>query len=171
MKPKAEHIAHIKGFTLLELILVMIILCTVLGMASPSLRGFFSSRQLNDIAEQIIVLTRYAKTQAIYESKYYRVNFDLNRRLFWISVLNESEFTRQQKQLANTYHIPADLKMAFENLSMESGFYYIEFNPEGYATPCSIIMQDNKNNTIQIACLSPAENFEMAEILDGKIYY
>src|SRR4030042_4862250 len=121
-----------KGFTLLELILVMIILCTVLGMASPSLRGFFSSRQLNDTAEQIIVLTRHAKTQAIYESKYYRIYFDLYNRQYWVSVLEESEFTPEQKLLASRYTIPTDVKMTFENLLTEKNLYYIEYSPEGY---------------------------------------
>ena len=44
---------HDRGFTLIELILVMVILCTVLGMAGPSLRGFFSQRQVEDAAASI----------------------------------------------------------------------------------------------------------------------
>ena len=52
------------GMTLLELILVMLILSTVLAMAAPSLRGFFTSRRIDDAAAQILALTQFARSQA-----------------------------------------------------------------------------------------------------------
>src|SRR3972149_3661562 len=64
------------GFTLLELILVMVILSTVLAMAAPSLRGFFASRQIQDAAAQILALTQFARSQAVSEGTTYRLNFD-----------------------------------------------------------------------------------------------
>ena len=54
---------------MLELILVLIIMCTVLAMAAPSLRGFFSSRKIADVAEQILALTHYAKMRGVGFSK------------------------------------------------------------------------------------------------------
>ena len=73
------------GFTLLELILVMVILSTVLAMAAPSLRGFFGSRKTNDTASQILSLTQFARSQAISEGIIYRLNFDTRERTYWLT--------------------------------------------------------------------------------------
>ena len=103
MTIRRKHPVGSKAFTLLELILIMIVLCTVLAMAAPSLRGFFSSRQLNDITEQILAMTRYAKVQSVFESRYYRVNFDPHQRLYWISSLRESQYERLDNNFGNLY--------------------------------------------------------------------
>ena len=74
-----------RGFTLLELILVMVILSTVLAMAAPSLRGFFASRKTHDTAAQILALTQFARSQAISEGIVYRLNFDTRQRTYWLT--------------------------------------------------------------------------------------
>lgn len=156
------------GFTLLELILVMIILCTVLGMATPSLRGFFSSRQIKDIGEQMVALTQYAKTQSVYRSQYYRMNFDLDKRKYWLSALEKSEYKRLENDFGSKFTIPADIEIDFENFSREASLFYVEFNPEGYSKQCRIILEDDKRNYIDVVCYGPAENFEMVERIYGK---
>ena len=67
MITRRTHHGKVRGFTLLELILVMVILSTVLAMAAPSLSGFFGSRQTHDTAAQILALTQLARSQAISE--------------------------------------------------------------------------------------------------------
>lgn len=154
----------VNGFTLLELILVMIILCTVLAIASPSLKGFFSSRQINDSAEQIIAVTRYAKIHSVYSSNYYRVNFDLSKRQYWLSVLKESEYVRLEDNFGRSFSIPKDIELEFVNLHADGSVYYLEYDPQGYCRPSKIRMEDNSNNIIELACYSPAENFVLVEI-------
>ena len=166
-----KHPVRAKGFTLLELILVMIILCTVLAMASPSLRGFFSSRQLNDMTEQIQAMTRYAKVQSVFESRYYRVNFDANKRLYWISYLRESQYERLSNNFGNLYSIPTEIDISFHNVPYDNGIYYFEFDPEGYSKEASVRLQDNQENIQEVVCYSPAENYEIVEIIDGKNRY
>lgn len=166
-----KHPVRSKGFTLLELILIMIILCTVLAMASPSLRGFFSSRQLNDITEQILAMTRYAKVQSVFESRYYRVNFDLYKRLYWISSLRESQYERLNNNFGNLYSIPSEIDISFYNLSYNNGIYYFEFNPEGYSKEAAVRLKDNQDNILELVCYSPSENYEIVEVIDGKERY
>lgn len=162
-----------KAFTLLELILIMIILCTVLAMAAPSLRGFFSSRQLNDISEQILVMTRYAKIQSIFQGRNYRVNFEINsdRRRCWLSVLNESQYELLETGFGNDFQLPSDIKVTFENVLEEEGVYYFEFNPAGYSKAGYVRLQDNQDNIMEVVCYSPSEYFEIVEIVDGEEKY
>jgi len=55
------------GFTLIELILVMAMLMVVLGVAAPSLQGFFKGRNLDSEARRILGLTRYGQSRAASE--------------------------------------------------------------------------------------------------------
>lgn len=171
MRICAKHPVGTKAFTLLELILIMIILCTVLAMAAPSLRGFFSSRQLNDITEQILAMTRYAKVQSVFESRYYRVNFDPQQRLYWISSRRESQYQRLDSNFGNLYSIPADIDISFDNVSYDNGIYYFEFNPEGYSQEAAVRLRDNQDTVQEVVCYSPAENYEIVEIINGKERY
>jgi len=171
MRIRRNHPVGTRAFTLLELILIMIILCTVLAMAAPSLRGFFSSRQLNDITEQILAMTRYAKVQSVFESRYYRVNFDPQQRLYWISSRRESQYQRLDSNFGNLYSIPADIDISFDNVSYDNGIYYFEFNPEGYSKEAAVRLRDDQDTVQEIVCYSPAENYEIVEIINGKERY
>jgi len=157
-----------QGFTLLELILVMIILCTVLSMAAPSLRGFFSSRQIKDIAEQMVALTRYAKTQSVYESQYYRLNFDPDKRQYWLSCLEKGDYQRLKNDFGSKFIIPADISIEFENVAQDGSLFYVEFKPEGYSNQCRIMLADDNRNYIDVVCYGPAEDFVMVERPDDE---
>jgi prepilin-type N-terminal cleavage/methylation domain-containing protein len=153
-----------KGFTLLELILVMIILCTVLAMASPSLRGFFSSRQINNVAEQIMAITRYAKINSVSSCAYYRVFFDPAEGRYWVSALKEGEYVRLENNFGRSFVIPSDIKIKFENVARQGGLYYVEYSPEGYCKECNLRLEDDKGNIIDLSCYSPSEEFVLVKV-------
>ena len=54
-----------RGFTLVEIILVMALLTITVGVAYPALSGFFRGRNLDAEARRFLALTRYAQSQAI----------------------------------------------------------------------------------------------------------
>ena len=56
-----------RGFTLIELILVMTMLMIVLAVAFPSLKNFFRGRDLDSEARRFLSLTRYGQSRAISE--------------------------------------------------------------------------------------------------------
>ena len=55
------------GFTLVELILVMVLLAIVIAVAAPSLSQFFHSRSLESEAQRFMALTRAAQARAVSE--------------------------------------------------------------------------------------------------------
>jgi prepilin-type N-terminal cleavage/methylation domain-containing protein len=160
-----------KAFTLLELILVMIILCTVLAMAAPTLRGFFSSHQLNDVAEQILVMTRYAKIQSVFEGRFYRVNIDENEYRCWVTVLGEKGYEPLYQGFGNDFLIPPDIKLDFDEVEERAGIYYFDFNPQGYSKPGRVRLADDQGNVLDVVCYSPSEYFEIFEVIDGRDQY
>ena len=153
-----------KAFTLLELILVMVILSTVLAIAVPSLRGFFASRKINDVAEQMVTMTRYAKIRSISDSRSYRVNFDLHEREYWVSTFDPNRDSAIKNNFGKVHLIPSNIQMQFNDVPAEAGIYYLQFDPEGYSRACSVRLSDNQENILELVCYSPPENFEIVEI-------
>ena len=169
MVPLSVQSYQRKAFTLLELILVMIILATVLTIAVPSLRGFFASRKINDVAEQIQIMTRYAKIQSISDSRSYFVNFDPQAKEYWVSTSNQDRNALLGNNFGKIHVIPSDIQMEFDHVPDQSGIYYLPFNPEGYTQACSVRLSDNRNNVLELICYSPSENFEIIEINHDKM--
>jgi prepilin-type N-terminal cleavage/methylation domain-containing protein len=60
-------VAGRRGFTLIELIIVMTLLLIVVGVGFPSLRNFFKGRTLDSEARRFLTLTRYAQSRAVSE--------------------------------------------------------------------------------------------------------
>lgn len=56
---------RVRGFTLIELILVMGILSAVVVVSAPSLSRFFYGQALGDEVRRFLTLTEYAKSQAV----------------------------------------------------------------------------------------------------------
>ncbi len=78
------------GFTLVELIVVMVILAIVAGVVAPSLSHFRMGRSNANTANQIVALAQYARTQSASEGRTYRLNFDPDHGEFWLTAQGPS---------------------------------------------------------------------------------
>lgn len=157
-----------RAFTLLELILVMIIICTMLAIAAPNLRGFFSSRQLNTIADRMSILSRYGSNQAVSEGRIYRLNIDVVENRYWLSVYDQGNFRALMTKFGQELVIPDEIELRFENIQQDADVYYVEFKPEGYGCECVIQLKD-ETNIILLRKRSPTENFELITIYEDYI--
>src|SRR4051812_14899563 len=81
------------GFTLLELVIVMLVLAILTGIMVPALRGFLVSSRARDASTQILSLTQYARARAAADSTIYRLNFDLVNGAYWLTVQDQGTFT------------------------------------------------------------------------------
>jgi prepilin-type N-terminal cleavage/methylation domain-containing protein len=157
-----------RGLTLLELILVMVILSTVLAMAAPSLRGFFTSRRGDDAAGQILALTQFARSQAISEGLVYRLNFDTRERTCWLTVRKAGTFERLETSFGKAYTVPKDLVIMLEDIEQKDRDVYVEFTPYGTVTPAMIRLIDRRGRALEIACPTVTESFSITE--SDRIY-
>ena len=153
-----------KGFTLLELILVMVIISTVLAMAAPSLRGFFSSRKTHDAAANILSLIRFARSQAITEGHTYRLNFDSDKGIYWLTSNEEGAFDMLNNEFGREFLLPDDTTVELEKEDDKKGAEkYISFFPQGRAETGTITLTDRSGDEIEITSPSPAEEYRILE--------
>lgn len=78
------------GFTLIELILVMVILAVVSGAMVPSLTSFRIGRANVNTADQLVALANYARNQAISEGRPYRLNVDPAGGQYWLTAAGDA---------------------------------------------------------------------------------
>jgi len=159
-----RHLSGPGGFTLLELILVMVIISTVLAMAAPSLRGFFSSRKNHDAAANILSLIRFARSQAIAEGHTYRLNFDESRGVYWLTSNQEGAFSSLHNEFGREFLLPDDTAIRLEKEDEQRGTEkYIAFFPQGMAETGAITLTDRSGDVIEILSPSPAEAYQIIE--------
>lgn len=94
------------GFTLLELILVMVTIGVILAISAPSLRGFFASRQTADAATNICALTKYARTQAILQGCIWRLNVDPSSGTYQLTMQQRGAFVNLETDMGREFLPP-----------------------------------------------------------------
>lgn len=156
-----RHSPLATAFTLIELILVMLILTTILGMAGPSLRGFFSRRQIDDTAARIISLTQFARSQAVCEGRTYRLNLDESRHTYWLTVLDQGVYRDLNTEWGRIFMLPPDISVQLWDLDLDGLRHFVEFNPLGRTTPGTIQLIGAKGETRNVTCRSATEAFEV----------
>ena len=151
------------GFTLLELILVMVILSTVLAMAAPSLRGFFGSRKTHDTATQILSLTQFARSQAISERIIYRLNFDTRERTYWLTAQKSGIFEMLDNEFGQIFTLPSDIVMELEDANKEDNDMFFIFTPQGTVTAGTVRLIDRRGLALEVTCPTVTESFYIIE--------
>jgi len=172
------------GFTLLELILVMMIAAIVLFMAAPSLRMFANARPVANAAAQFVALTDYARSQAISEGRTYRLNLDPDKGLFWLTAQEGGVFQPLEREFGRVFSLPEGTKMDWlAPLAVSTGITVpglrlpgqtdmpdasgtaartsIAFYPDGHTETSSLRLTDRRGNTLSIVCFSPTERFRV----------
>ena len=74
-----------KGFTLIEVMIVLALIAILSSIAMPSLRGFAASTRLKSTAHAIRDMLNFARDMAITERAAYLVVFDLTTNRYWLA--------------------------------------------------------------------------------------
>lgn len=163
MKTQKRQRSGKKGFTLLELILVMVILSTVLAMAAPSLRGFFGSRKTHDEAARLLALTQFARSQAISEGIVYRLNIDTNDRVYWLTSQRKGVFEELETEFGYVFTFPDDITVELEDVDKDDDEMFFAFTPQGTVTAGTIRLIDRRGLVLEITCPTVTESFSIIE--------
>lgn len=155
------------GFTLLELILVMVLICTVLAMAAPSLRGFFASRQTADAAAQIVALAQFARAQAAAEGRTYRLNLDTESGKYWLTAQTGGAFTALPSEFGRVFSLPEGAIAGWEAPAEAASRGWVPFYPDGRTEAADIRLDGRQGEALKIVCLSPAERFHVVAATVG----
>jgi Tfp pilus assembly protein FimT len=142
------------GFTLIELILVMIVLFTIATIVAPRFSDFFPSFQVRKSSERILAWARKARADAAVTGVRQRLVIDPSNRKFWIEyearpMKEPGKFTL----LAGAWgeeSIPEGV--AFESIEdadsdpSRGGMKFVEFRPDGTSSEATIVLSNDSGD-------------------------
>jgi prepilin-type N-terminal cleavage/methylation domain-containing protein len=149
-----------RGFTLFEIILVMVILCIAMAVAAPSLRGWSHGARLRDSADQFLAAARFAHTKAIADCKTYRLYVDPHAGTYWVTVQEGEQFLNVGSDFGRVFQVADGVQMQVTSPEANSAVEFIEFYPSGRSMPAVARFSDEMAS-INVTCRSPAEGFRI----------
>jgi len=167
-----------QGFTLIELILVMVLLAVVIAISAPSLSRFFRSRGLESEARRFMALTRHAQSRAVSEGVPMVLWLETKQRAYGLradkSFVQEEDPQAQQFAVDETLQVEVRLssdalsasqRSQFKNEKRTtSGLYTLRFNPDGFVSASSpevVAFRQKDNGELWVAQSRNRLNYEI----------
>jgi type II secretion system protein H len=151
------------GFTLMELVVVMLIMSVLFAMVAPSLGGFGAGRKAAQAASQILTLSRWAREQAITEGRTYRLVFEPVEQVYYVMAANGPVFERVGTDFGRPFSIPDGVEVTVEAPQLD-GKSYLEFLPSGRSQPARVRVVSKNGQQTDLATLSATEPLRVVTV-------
>ena len=156
------------GFTLLELILVLVIVATMMTVVAPSLQRFYASRVVEDAAGHFLALCLRARSLAIDEARVYRLHADLQEREYWLTREDGGERERLATELGRTFHWEPRIEVAWEGGTRSGSEAELVFHPDGRSQPAEVVFRGRREeDAVAVVCDAVSEPFRLDEPTEG----
>ncbi len=154
------------GFTLIELVLVMLILATCAAIAAPSLSGFTRGRRLPNTAQEFVTTARWCRAQAVSDGITYRLNLDMGVGRWWVTKDDGTgtNFVTPTDQLMKIDYTVPDGIVMFTNLkpSPTDGLIYISFDPGGKCDVTTVHFSSDNGAYVDVLCDTSLSSYHIA---------
>lgn len=150
------------GFTLVELLLVVIILGILSGIAIPSFRKTYLNLELSNTADTIAYLMRFAQARAVTQRTNYRLIFNSELNNCWLEKeisSDPSQFEKVSSKFARSVVIPEDIKV-------ESELKIINFYPNGKIDEAKIYLKNQNDKTYTVCAKGQVGHVEVSDFAD-----
>ena len=131
-----------RGFTLVELAMVMLVLSIVAAVAMPRIGGMLDRQNMRRTINVVRGTVRYLQARAALTKRVYRLTFDLDRQTMSACYLTEDECTDERNRVLREYHFPdaAQVQDVINGLGEKTldGKAATHFHPSGIADPSII---------------------------------
>lgn len=158
------------AFTLLELVLVLVVICTALAVAAPAMRGWSGGSRLRNAGDEFLALTRWARSQAVAESRVYRLYVEPGAGQYWVAAQDGTEFVSTGSSLGQVFTLSNEMMIELTGLeSASQPLEFIEFDPTGRTLPARVRISLDVDDFLEIACDSPADEFRLMTPSGGRL--
>lgn len=158
----------IRGYTLLELVLVLAILATTIAVAAPMLSAFARGRRAEEAARQFLALTRWARSQAVTDGQTYQLNIDASAGRWWLSVQDQDggTFSQVSGPFGKVFVVPEGVQIQPSMLA-NNGQQAISFDPTGRCDT-GVIHFVGMGSDIVVTCDAPVEPYRILKDNGGR---
>ena len=136
------------GFTLIELIVVLIIIGVVFLVTYPRLGGLMSGRKLMRVTAELAARLDYVRSRAVAERTVYRVEFNRSENKYRVSWQeNTGTIEGRWEGLPEFVSIK---RIKQENINYRRGQSAIDFYPRGNSTGAEIELETDRGDRSSI---------------------
>ena len=147
-----------KGFSLIELIVVMILLSLTGALVVPSLSRFSKGVELKGAVKRVAAILRFSRSEAVNQGKVYQVFFDAELRQVRVQPAETEEGKAEgepaeQKPSQKIYIMPPSVQIKevkAEEPEFPSELPTIEFYPNGGSNGGSILLDGGGGKVFKI---------------------
>jgi prepilin-type N-terminal cleavage/methylation domain-containing protein len=124
-----------KGYTLIELTVVVFLIGVMLAVSIPRFRYSLITDNLKSTTRKIVGLVKNLRNEAIREQKIYFLHVDIEANKLWIEF---DAITEEEREMAQekAFHLPVDVRIVDfwtkSNGKTTEGEVAIKFNKKGY---------------------------------------
>ena len=120
------------GFTLLELVLVLVLMGLIAGLTLPFVASTLDRIKLQSEVRQIASALQFARSEAISKKTLYTFNINIDENQYWLGIPKEEEVT-QPKPIDKTVRVLdyKELENQETDDTLTEGAFMILFYPQG----------------------------------------
>jgi type II secretion system protein H len=158
LAPDAAGLDARRGFTLMELIIVLTILGIMSAAVVPVFRGTLATVQADHAVRDLVATIKYAQERAVADTKEYRLYLDPKNNQYWLmrlSGINEKN-KKQFEPLDERFGEPMDLPDRFPldkvtaRKDKDNKQSYIAFYPNGACSKATITLRKEGGKPVKI---------------------
>ena len=147
-----------KGFTYLELVVVILVIAVLSSVTLPSMRGVFVGNKLKTSARELYTMLKYAQGSAVFQREIVELRIDTAKERYRLVPNDEEKQTRHKKKkysrINATVNLPKQVSLATvqtpisdrRHREIKSIFFY----PDGSSSGAEIILKGKNNRTFLI---------------------
>lgn len=156
------------GFTFFELLVVMMIMITVLGMLAPNLRHFFFAHHTNEKARHILALIHHGRNQSVTQGIKHRLTVNMQDREYILEKQLEGKYVALGNSIGQTFEWPENMAMSFESDDDQTDPIKLFFTSQGTITPGKFILKDKFKKGYVIKSLTRSEPYILQTITQDE---
>jgi type II secretion system protein H len=163
MKRRIIRIKGNQGFTMLELVVVLLILTLSAALVTPSLSRFSRTIELKAAVKKISGILRYYRSEAVYKGTVYQVLFNAETGEVKVTSVEpeaaEGEDPKKEQTITKSYMLPQGVhikEIEVPDPEFPSDLPAIEFYPNGGSNGGTFLLdaQDRKGFRIKVNFLT-----------------
>ena len=146
-----------KGFTLLELALVMFLIGLVLSISMPRLGNFLFKTDLKSVARSLKSVVYLMRSKSISTNTYTILHFDLDQNLYWgtaESKAKQPNDTPEETSVVSPIKLPLGIRFVdagnINSVKKTFGVLTSAFNPKGMFEETVLHMADKDENVMTV---------------------
>jgi general secretion pathway protein H len=145
-----------KGFTLIELVIVLVLMSLSIALVTPSLSRISGTLELKAAAKKIAAVLRYCRSEAVQKGKVQQVFFDNDRREIRIEGAESPEGKKEEPKRSappRAFPIPGGIRIKevkTGSAQTPGEIPVVEFYPNGGSNGASIVLERENQKGLRI---------------------